>query len=125
MLFTNKKIKVGLTMIISIVILSMFSGCTMVTDEPTIIDGEKAILRGWSAFGSTNNSYYFAFDSSYHDHFQNYSNLFPAEGPHDVYNYYHYNTNELNPGTYHYRFVRHHIPTNNWYQGDDVNFTIS
>ena len=120
----QKKIKIGLTIIISIILLSMFSGCTMVTDEP-IINGEKAVLKGWSAFGSTNNTYYFAFDAFYHDDFQNYSELFPAEGPHDVYNYYHFNTGKLNPGTYHYRFVRHHITSDRWYQGDDVNFTIS
>lgn len=121
----NKKIKPVIAIFFTIALLIMFSGCTMVTDEPMIINGEKAVLKGWSAFGSTNNSYFFAFDSVYHDDFQNYSSLYPATGPHDVYNYYHYNTDELEPGTYHYRFVRHHIPTDSWYQGNDVNFTIS
>ena len=123
--YINKTIKLAFTIFFSALLISMFSGCTMMTDEPTIIDGKKAVLRGWSAYGSTNNSYYFAFDLSYHDDFQNYSSLYPASGPHDVYNYYHYNTNKLDPGTYHYRFVRHHIISDNWYQSNDVNFTIS
>ena len=121
-----RKIKKVFAVVFIIFLITLFTGCTMVTDEPRIVDGgSKAILRGWSAFGSTNNSYYFAFDSEYHDDYQNYSELYPASGPHDVYNYYHFNTPELEPGIYHYRFVRHHTPSDSWYQGDDVNFTIS